>query len=234
MSPSEFPEQLRRLEPRQVGPTSPLPPRRSLGDKRVIAGVVAASVLGIVGGFLMKPGLDDQQPAKQAAAVRKVEIPKEPEGLDIVVTPIPEPVVPLEPKTAPMEGYTPQPVPPPTPRAEPSPAPRQRTVEGVIMRPFEEVMRRPAPTRTARPSFNCRYARTQSERMVCVDPRLAAADRELARAYNEAVASGVPERVLRRQQDEWLNAREAAARYGPRAVAQVYDARIGELEQMRR
>ena len=89
MSPTDYSEQLRPIEPRQVGPTSPLPPRRSLGDKRVIAGVVAASALGIVGGFFMKPGLDDQQPARQAA-VRKAEIPREPEGLGIIVTPAPD------------------------------------------------------------------------------------------------------------------------------------------------
>ncbi|HYG27616.1 MAG TPA: lysozyme inhibitor LprI family protein [Caulobacteraceae bacterium] len=240
MPPSDFPEQLRPIEPRQVGPSSPLPPRRrSLGDKRVIAGVVAASALGIVGGFFMKPNLGDQQPTRQAA-VRKVEIPREPEGLGIIVTPAPEPVEPIlppAPKTAPDEGYTPQPVPQPKITAPPpirtSQAPAQPRV---VMKPFTEVAREPARTAPARtrPSFNCRYARTTSERMICVDPNLAAADRHLNRAYEAAIASGVPERVLRRQQDEWLNAREAAARHGPRAVAQVYDARIGELERMRR
>ena len=244
MSPTDFPQQLRPIQTRQVGPSSPLPPRRSLGDKRVIAGVVAASALGIAGGFFMKPGLGDQQPARQAA-VRKVEIPREPEGLGIIVTPAPEPVTPVlppAPRTAPDAGYTPQPIPritaPPPVRTSQAPA-APRIVNGAVMKPYVEAVKRPAPvTRasrtTTRPSFNCRYARTTSERMICVDPNLAAADRRLAQAYSQAVASGIPERVLRRQQDEWLGAREAAARYGPRDVERVYNARIAELEQMRR
>ena len=70
--------------------------------------------------------------------------------------------------------------------------------------------------------------------MICVDPNLAAADRRLARAYREAIDAGIPERVLRRQQDAWLGARESAARYGPEDVARVYEARIAELEGMSR
>ncbi|MGZ8369449.1 MAG: hypothetical protein ACXWVH_00155, partial [Caulobacteraceae bacterium] len=84
---------------------------------------------------------------------------------------------------------------------------------------------------TARPSFNCQYARTRAERMVCTDPELAAADRRLARAFRNAVDNGVPERALRAQQDRWLRAREQAA-VDPEAVAMVYEARIRELEDM--
>lgn len=200
-------------------PDFPPPPRRSLADKPVMAGIAVAVALGLAGGFLMRPNLGDQAPAQRVSA-RKVEIPTEPDGLDIIVDTRPapvEPVTPLGPPapyTAPMEGFTPQPV----------PAPAPRVVEGAVMRPY-------AP---ARPSFNCRYARSQSERMVCVDPNLAAADRRLARAYGEAIDAGVPERVLRRQQDVWLGAREGAARYGPEDVARVYEARIAELQQMAR
>lgn len=239
MSDSEFP-QIRPLhEPRRVGPTSELPPRRRrFGDKRMLAGIGAACALGLVGGFFMKPNLDDQ-PAMKRVNARTAEIPKEPDWLDIQVdrSPPPEPVVPLSPPapyTAPMEGYTPQPV---QPAPAPQPATQPRVVNGAVMRPYTDVAREqaraPTPRQAARPSFNCRYARTPSEKLVCTDPNLAAADRRLARAYQQAVSSGVPERLLRRQQDEWLAARETAARYGPEDVERVYEARISELQQMR-
>ena len=85
--------------------------------------------------------------------------------------------------------------------------------------------------RTASPSFNCRYARTRAEMMVCEDPRLAAADRRLATAFRRAVDSGAPYGPLRRQQDRWLAARERAA-VSPEAVHMVYMQRIEELENL--
>jgi uncharacterized protein YecT (DUF1311 family) len=247
MSRTDFPEQIgnpydqvdrayeRRLQQEAERPRGP--------DKRMLAGIGAACVLGVVGGFILKPTMEDQ-PAAERVQTRKVEMPTEPDGLDIIVdTRPPEPVTPLNPtlpttpQTAPMDGYTPQPIPQPRvtvpPPVRTSQAPAQPRTGGPVMRPYEEAVRRPTPRVAARPSFNCRYARTPSERMVCVDPQLAAADRRLAQAYNQAIASGVPERVLRRQQDEWLGAREAAARYGPEDVSRVYEARISELQQMR-
>jgi uncharacterized protein len=86
----------------------------------------------------------------------------------------------------------------------------------------------------ANPSFNCRYARSVSERMVCGDPELAAADRRLARAYDRAVAAGVPARGLRAEQDDWLSIRDDAARHSPDAVASVYEQRIRELNALAR
>ena len=83
-----------------------------------------------------------------------------------------------------------------------------------------------------RPSFNCRFARSRSERMVCSDDRLAAADRRLARAFDRAIAAGVPRRELREDQDDWMSIREDAARYGRGAVSNVYEQRIQELEDM--
>ena len=214
MPPVAFPEQIDRAEP-------PPPPRGRPGEKLIVRGVAVALALGLVGGLVMRPNLEDQPPAKKAAT-RQVEIPREPEGLGIIVTPAPEPVTPIQP---PAEATPP----PPQPVAEAPPAqPR------VITQPSIDAPPRPAPRRTARPSFNCRFARSPSERMVCIDPNLAAADRRLARAYREAIDAGIPERVLRRQQDVWLSARESAARYGPEDVARVYEARISELEGMSR
>jgi hypothetical protein len=65
--------------------------------------------------------------------------------------------------------------------------------------------------------------------LVCADPSLGAADRQLARAYQDARAAGVPDAQLQRQQQRWLAARSAAAREAPWAVHDVYVARIAEL-----
>lgn len=201
------------------------PLRRALKERRLFAGIAVACVAGLAFGFVMKPRLSDETP-KQVNR-RVVEIPTEPGyGIDIVVAP--------RPAQAPLPvSTTPLPAPvydrPDFPVARPA-LPR------VIERPV--AVEAPPPVRrvasTERPSFNCRYARTVSEQMVCGDPGLADADRRMARAYSRAVRSGIPHQVLRRQQDVWLDAREQAAHDHPDAVAEVYEARIAELRDMAR
>lgn len=71
--------------------------------------------------------------------------------------------------------------------------------------------------------------RDPGEALVCADPSLGAADRQLARAYQSARAAGVPDAQLRQQQQRWLSARSSAAREAPWAVHDVYLARIAEL-----
>jgi uncharacterized protein YecT (DUF1311 family) len=70
--------------------------------------------------------------------------------------------------------------------------------------------------------------------IVCANPSLGAADRQMNRAYQDAKAAGVPEWRLQRQQQRWLAARTAAAREAPWAVHDVYQARIAELNGMAR
>ena len=134
------------------------------------------------------------------------------------------------------------------PRPAPAPAPAPRQPARVAASPAaprppavapapRQAARQPAraavePARGAGPSFNCRYARTRSERMVCGDPGLAALDRSLNAAFEEAVAGGVDRRTLRAAQDRWLGAREAASD-DPDAVADVYRRRIEELRALR-
>jgi uncharacterized protein YecT (DUF1311 family) len=88
------------------------------------------------------------------------------------------------------------------------------------------------PDRPMRGRDDCRYARTRAERLICGDPELAALDRNLARAYDRALDSGVSRRMLRRDQRDWLAERERAARYSGDAVYDVYVERIGELEDL--
>jgi uncharacterized protein YecT (DUF1311 family) len=89
-------------------------------------------------------------------------------------------------------------------------------------------------TRNIRASFDCADADSRAERMICADDRLAAADRRMDRAYQDALDAGVPMRILRRQQRAFLDARDEAAGHGPDALADVYGERIAELEGMAR
>jgi colicin import membrane protein len=72
-------------------------------------------------------------------------------------------------------------------------------------------------------------SRDPGQALVCADPALGAAERQLTRAYQDARNAGVPDMQLQRQQQRWLAARSAAAREAPWAVHDVYLARIAEL-----
>ena len=52
-----------------------------------------------------------------------------------------------------------------------------------------------APLAAAEPSFDCRTARTARELATCADARIAAADRELAAAWQNAIAGPDPATV---------------------------------------
>lgn len=129
---------------------------------------------------------------------------------------------------------------PPRAAAPPAPARRPGEVdrEAYVAARIPEAGPTAAEVAAARPragrgpSFNCRYARSTSERIVCGDPEIAALDRRLNAAFEDAIASGVDRRTLRREQDRWLGEREAAAP-DPDAVADVYRRRIDELDSMR-
>ena len=70
--------------------------------------------------------------------------------------------------------------------------------------------------------------------LACADASLGAAERQLARAYRQAEAAGVPPEKLERQQQRWLAARANAARQAPWAVHDIYLARIAELQDQTR
>jgi hypothetical protein len=92
----------------------------------------------------------------------------------------------------------------------------------------------PAPVRAAlaRPSFNCRFARTRTERMVCADERLASRDRAMASLYYQAVSEADPETrsILRDTRDGFLARRERCG--SPACVANAYEDRIDEIDRI--
>jgi uncharacterized protein len=89
-----------------------------------------------------------------------------------------------------------------------------------------------APRRTSSPSFNCRYARTRGEIMVCDSDRLAAKDRRMSAQFYEALANGDARtrRQLRRTRDVFLGYRDRCQ--DEACVSQAYDGRIQEIRDI--
>jgi hypothetical protein len=135
--------------------------------------------------------------------------------------------------------------PEPAPIAPPAPAP----VESPLMPPVAEPAPRPAPPPpvraaeratapatashvTVRPSFNCRYGKTGTEKMICGSPRLAAQDRAMASLYYDLMAGADPgtKSHLRRTRDAFLSRREQCRSEG--CVASAYASRMAELRSI--
>ena len=110
----------------------------------------------------------------------------------------------------------------PVPPMEPPPVREKRGAGGS-----------PPPSRvTARPSFNCRYARTSTEKMVCGSPRLAARDREMASLWYALMARADPatRSHLRRSRDAFLERRERCG--SESCVGAAYASRMAELRRI--
>jgi uncharacterized protein len=90
----------------------------------------------------------------------------------------------------------------------------------------------PVEVPTARPSFNCRYARTRSEVAVCQDAGLAGLDRQLAANFNTAMRQGTPAQreVLERSRLRFLYRRDRCATAG--CIAAVYRDRMREVDDI--
>lgn len=84
----------------------------------------------------------------------------------------------------------------------------------------------------SRPSFNCRYAKTYTEKKVCASPDLAAKDRAMASLYYDLMASADPatRAHLRRSRDAFLVRRERCG--SEICIAAAYDARRAEIRQI--
>jgi uncharacterized protein YecT (DUF1311 family) len=121
------------------------------------------------------------------------------------------PVAPDEP-TAPSAGPGPAPAPTP-PSVEPEP---------------------PASASAARPSFNCRYARTRGEIAVCRSPRLAELDRQMAGQYYRAIAAadGRQRALLTRTRDAFLRFRDQCP--SDACIAETYRGRMREIRDIMR
>ncbi|KAB7647739.1 hypothetical protein [Polymorphobacter fuscus] len=93
---------------------------------------------------------------------------------------------------------------------------------------------RPRPVKAAPitgPSFNCRYASTDAQQMICASPTLARLDGAVAAAYRVAVERGgaAAERRLDREQAAFLNARGACRT--PACITRLATRRLKRLER---
>ncbi|MFN3727962.1 MAG: lysozyme inhibitor LprI family protein [Allosphingosinicella sp.] len=88
------------------------------------------------------------------------------------------------------------------------------------------------PQAAANPSFNCRSARTRSERRVCASPGLAARDRQMSAIFYSALANAdaATRRRLRSSRDRFLAFRERCSTDA--CIAQAYADRIDEIEDI--
>lgn len=122
-------------------------------------------------------------------------------------------------------------------RPAPPPPPVHKAQQTIAAAP-ETPSARPArePPRqakaTASPSFNCRRARTSSEKMVCENGSLGAADRRMSAVYYSEMAGAGPEakRALRLTRDKFLARRDRCS--SPSCVARVYDERVAEIRRL--
>ena len=90
-----------------------------------------------------------------------------------------------------------------------------------------------APKAVARPSFNCRYARTRGEIAICKDAGLAALDRQMASQYYRAIASAnaAQRRDLKTSRDAFLRRRDGCRE--ATCIASSYQERMREIGEIR-
>jgi len=231
---------------------APTPSRRRLPrmtGRNLAIGAALAVAAGLVFGMWARPNLGgaSTDAAERTAPPVPIEVGKPaPEVLnsagklevlspDQAAAARANSAAPAPPPTA---AYIPGP-PPPLPEAArapadaaPADAPRSNAQPAPAVRPAPVEPQRFAQA-PARAGFDCSGARTPAEAMVCEDPDLAAADREMSRAYRRALQSGAaPPAALRADQRDWLAIREDAARHSRRAVMQIYQQRIDELNSV--
>lgn len=203
--------------PAQRAPARPIP--RAL---TAAGGVAVAVALGLGLGLLAKPDLIHPGPTAPMRAVTGSAEDATPPKVDIEVNrPPPLPAV----KSAGRLDVLPPDLARSAARPIPTSAPAPELAQGATPAPV------PAPRALATDPA-CDDARSRAAQMVCADPDLSAADRELNRAYRRALRSGGSPDQVREEQRDWLTIREDAARRSPRAVANVYEQRIDELNRI--
>ena len=154
--------------------------------------------------------------------VQMAEAPTPPVAPDVAEAP----AAPVPPAAAPPPPQPKTPPPPPERRAErrepppPPPAPRPEQAET-------------RAATSARPSFNCRHARTSGERMVCSSASLAARDRAMSSLFYSALADADSRTraQLRRTRDRFLAYRDRCPNEA--CVAEAYEGRMAEIRDIR-
>ena len=115
--------------------------------------------------------------------------------------------------------------------AAPAPEPKKTVVAAKATKAPAAQSARKA-TASASPSFNCRHAKTRSEKLVCGSGSLAAADRQMSAVYYSEMAGADPaaKRALRRTRDQFLAKRERCS--SESCVERVYQDRVVEIRRI--
>jgi uncharacterized protein YecT (DUF1311 family) len=108
--------------------------------------------------------------------------------------------------------------------------PRKPTFDARVTSADRRQREKPARVAVAwKPSFNCKYARTHAEHLICANRDLAAADVELDRAYRAARRASRDKRSLNDEQDAWrASVRDPCPDVD--CMLSVYEDRIDELD----
>lgn len=116
------------------------------------------------------------------------------------------------------------------PAVQPGPADEAAPIDPLA--PAAVPPAQPPPAATARPSYDCTRARSQSERMVCADPGLASLDRAMAGEYLRAMAQASPQQqsLLRQTRDRFLTYRDNCL--SAACVGGAYTDRIREIRDI--
>jgi uncharacterized protein YecT (DUF1311 family) len=222
-----------------AGPPEAPPPRRRLPrvtGRAVAIGAVAAIAVGVVLGVWAKPnfGKDPTDAAERIATPVPIEVGKPPPPEPIRSAGKLEVLAPDQAAAARAANAPPPSMAAAYGLAPPPPLPDAARTPSSALTPSPALRQPPVATPAAdRTGADCSGARSGAEAMVCGDPDLAAADRELSRAYRRALQSGAaPPGAVRADQRDWLAIREDAARHSRRALASVYQQRIDELNAL--
>lgn len=151
----------------------------------------------------------------------------EPTRLEPDPTTKPQVVRPVAPPVAAPPRRSPKETPSQPAQAEPTTPPRSGS-KGTV------APRTPAPPliATARPSFNCRYARTRGEVAVCANAGLASLDRQMATQFFSALSVARPGQraILQRSRNRFLRYRDSCP--SAACIADAYRARMREISEI--
>ena len=202
------------------------------GERRLVADIEYASQSAADGSGLVYQMSGAEPIIYRLANFQLRGPPREPPAApldDTQLAEAPEAPIAPSPDDAPPARFEPRPAPPAAP--QPKSAPKAPAAPRPAPAPRAEP-REPVRTATARPSFDCRYARTRGEKMVCSSDRLAAKDRAMSSLFYSALADADrgTRITLRRTRDRFLAYRDRCGNEG--CVAEAYDGRMDEIRDI--